>query len=190
MAVVAGGAGVALGVTPAVAATGAALAAVVRVLAGDTPAALTGAVLAPLLAVASLASADAAPLREVIALAAAGWAVTELARPPGGATSASALVVAALPAAAAAILDPSFVARRGIAGWRLRIAAGPSAARWALSVPAAGVLAIALAVLAGTAWPGLGAAWFGAAEQPAAPPELAATLASVLGPLTAVAALA
>jgi hypothetical protein len=190
MAVVAGGAGMALGMTPAVAATGAALAAVVRVLAGDSPAALTGAVLAPLLAGASLASADAAPLREVIALAAAGWTVTELARPPGGATSASALAVAALPAAAAAILDPSFVALPAIAGWRLMIAARPRAPRWGLCVLAAGVLAIALAVLAGTAWPGLGAAWFGAAAHAAAPPELAQALASVLGPLTAVAAFA
>jgi hypothetical protein len=205
MAVVAGGAGVALGVTPAVAATGAALAAVVRVLAGDSPAALTGAVLAPLLAVASLASSDAAPLREVIALAAAGWAVAELARPPGSATSPSAppchrsersdlrvgaLGVAALPAAAAGILDPSFVALLAIAGLRLVTAARPRAPRWALAVPTAGALALALAVLAGTAWPALGAAWFGAAAQTATPLQLAAALAAALGPLTAVAALA
>jgi len=124
----------------------------------------------------------------VIALAAAGWTVTELARPPGT-TPASALV-AALPAAAAAILDPSFVALPAIAGWRLMITARPRAPRWAPCVPAAGMLAVALAVLAGTAWPGLGAAWFGAAPHAAAPSELAATLASVLGPLTAVAALA
>jgi len=189
MAVAAGGAGMALGMTPAVAATGAALAAVVRVLAGDSPAALTGAVLAPLLAVASLASAGAAPMRELIALAAAGWTVTELAR-RDAATSPSALVVAALPAAAAGILDPSFVALLAIAGLRLVIAARPRAPRWALCVPATGAVAIALAVLAATAWPGLGAAWFGAAAHAAAPSAIAATLAAVLGPLTAVAALA
>src|SRR5690242_21067961 len=72
MAVVAGGAGMALGMTPAVVATAAALAAVIRVLAGDSPAALTGAVLAPLVAVAAFAGADGEPIRAMIALAAAG----------------------------------------------------------------------------------------------------------------------
>jgi len=205
MAAVAGGAGIALGMTPAVAATGAGLAAVIRVLAGDSPAALTGAVLAPLLAVASLASAgagagaaaagtgaaSAASLRAVLALAAAGWAVTELARPIDAAASTSRRVVAALPAAIAGILDPSFAALLAIAGLRaVTTPWRPRAPRWAIAVPAAGALLATLAALAGTVWPGLGAAWFGTAAHPVAPIALATTAADVLGPLTAVAALA
>jgi hypothetical protein len=62
--------------------------------------------------------------------------------------------------------------------------------RWALAVPVAGVLAIALAVLAGTAWPALGARWFGDAANPVAPVVLAGLAGATLGPLTAVAALA
>jgi hypothetical protein len=185
MGVVAGGAAIALGVTPVVAATGAALAAVVRMLAGDSPAALTGAVIAPLLAVASFADAGE-PVRAAIALAAAGWTVAELARPPGAPISPR----AALPAAVAGILDPSYIALLAIAGARLAATRREPRRRWILGVPAAGVVAVGLAVLAGTVWPGLGARWFGGAAQPVAPVALAVAAAAALGPLTAVAALA
>jgi hypothetical protein len=68
-----------------------------------------------------------------------------------------------------------------------------------LAVPAAGALAIGLAVLAGTSWPALGALWFGGAAHPVAPGglaglaglvDLAGLVGTTLGPLTAVAALA
>ncbi|TMQ12674.1 MAG: hypothetical protein E6J90_30540 [Deltaproteobacteria bacterium] len=185
MGIAAGGAAVLLGVAPVVAATGAALAAVVRMLAGDSPAALTGAVIAPLLAVASLAEAGGAPVRAAIALAAAGWTVAELARPPGAPISPRVVLAAAV----AGLLDPAYVALLAIAGARLA-ATWREPRRWILAVPAAGVAAVGLAALAGTAWPGLGARWFGAAAHPVAPAELAAAAAAALGPLTAVAALA
>lgn len=186
MAIAAGGAAVALGVVPVVAVTGAALAAVIRALAGDSPAALTGAVLAPLVAVAAFAGAGGEPIRAMIALAAAGWTITELARPPGESTSP---LVAVLPAGIAAILDPSFVALVAITGARL-VAAPGRRPGWVVCVPVAGVLAVVLAVLAGTVWPGLGDRWFGAAAHPVTPPALALAAAAALGPITAVAALA
>ena len=186
MGVVCGAAAVALGMTPAVALSGAALAGVVRVLAGDSPAALTGSVLAPLLAVASFAESGGEPLGAALALAAAGWTVIELARPPGASTSP---LVAVLPAAIAGLLDPSFVALVAIAGARL-VTLPWQRPRWVLAVPVAGSLAVVLAVVAGAAWPALGAAWFGAAAHPVAPRSLAALAGVALGPITAVAALA
>lgn len=181
MGVACGGAAAALGVTPIVALTGAALAAAIRVLAGDTPAALAGAVIAPLLAVASLADAGVELARAALALAAAAWTVTELARDDG------APLVALLPAALAAVLDPSFVALPAIAGVRWLRAPGPRP-RWAIAVPAAGGLAILIAAVAASRWPGLG--WFARPAHPVAAAGLARALGEVLGPLTAVAALA
>ena len=183
MGVVCGGAAVALGLSPVVALAGAALAGVVRVLAGDSPAALSGAVIAPILAVASFAEAGGELGRAALALAAAGWAVTELARPAGSTTSP---LVAVLPAAIAGLVDPSFAALVALAGARL-ITLPWRRPRWVLAVPVAGALALALAVLGGTVWPALGARWFGGAAHPV---SLAALAAATLGPLTAVAALA
>ncbi len=183
MGVVCGGAAAALGITPMVALTGAAIAAVVRVLAGDSPAALTGAVLAPLLAVASFADAGSELPRAAIALAAAAWVVTELAREDGSP------LVAVLPAAVAGALDPSFVALLAIAGTRLVITPGPRP-RWALAVPLVGIFAIVLAALAGTVWPALGVRWFGTVARPISLMSFATIAATTLGPLTAVAALA
>jgi hypothetical protein len=199
MGLVCGGAAVALEISPVVVFAAIALAAVVRVLAGDSPAALTGAVFAPILAVASFAEAGGELGRAAIALAAAGWTVTELARLPGEPASPLAAV---LPATIAAILDPSFAALVAIAGVRLVILQGSPRAResrgttpwqpsrWVLAVPGAGVLAIVLAVLAGTSWPALGAPWFGAAANPVSVARLAGLAGTTLGPLTAVAALA
>jgi hypothetical protein len=193
-AIACGGAALALGVTPAAALTGAALAAVVRVLAGDSPAALTGAVLAPLVAVASFADAGGAAPRAALAMASAGWAVTELAAratEPSRAQLPRSLV-AVIAAALAAILDPSFVALVAITGARLVPRAPAPRPRWALAVPAAGILAVALAVVAATAWPALGSRWFGAAHPRAHPMTLAALAAltgAALGPITSAAAL-
>jgi len=181
-----GGVAIALGLSPALALTGAALAATVRALAGDSPAALAGAVIAPALAVASFAEAGDPGPQAALALAAAGWAIAELARAPGAGAPA---IVAALPAAAAAILDPSFVGLVAIAGVRLVTAPGPRP-RWALAVPAAGAVAIALAVGAGARWPALAAPWFARAAHPVALRSLVALAGDTLGPLTAVAALA
>jgi hypothetical protein len=186
MGVVCGAAAIALGLSPLVALTGAALAGVIRVLAGDSPAALTGAVLAPVLAVASFAEAGGELARAAIALAAAGWTVTELARP---AEAEASPLVAVLPAVIAGVLDPSFVALIAIVGVRLVTPYRPRP-RWVPAVPVGGVLAIVLAVLAGTAWPTLGARWFGAAGHPVSVATLAGFAGATLGPLTAVAALA
>jgi hypothetical protein len=194
MGAISGGVAIALGLSPVVALTGAALAAVIRVLAGDSPAALTAAVFAPVLAVASFAQAGGEPARAALALAAAGWTVTELARAPGSlAASISPIspispIRAVLPAAVAGILEPRFVALVAIAGARLVTTPGPRS-RWGLGVLVAGVLAVVLAVLAGTVWPSLGAWWFGAAAHPVSVTALAGLAGATLGPLTAVAAL-
>jgi len=197
MAAATGGAAVALGVTPAIAATGAAFAAVVRLLAGDAPAALTGAVSAPLVAVASLASAGTGSLRAVLALAAAGWAVSELARAPTSVDEPAlslgaerAPLVAVVPATVAAVLDPSFAGLIAFAGLRLAASPHRPRRRWVAGVLLAGALTVALAVLAGTAWPRLGAVWFATSPHAADPRALAAAVGETLGPLTAVAALA
>ncbi len=112
--------------------------------------------------------------------------VTELARASAAPISP---VVATLSAAAAAVLDPSFVALVAFAGARL-ITAPSQRARWAPAVPAAGIVAIALAVVAGTRWPALGTPWFGRAPHPVDMRALVGLVGAALGPLTAVAALA
>ena len=175
-------------------AAGAALTAAIRALAGDSPASLVGAVLAPLLMIATLFDPALAHARELaragIAVAAAGWTIVELARPS------TSPLVAVLPAVIAAVLDPSHVALVPIAGARL-ITAPWQRPRWAIAVPIVGGLAVLLAVLAHAARGGwlaeLGTAWSGAPA--AAPPSLwsgsfAALAGSALGPITAVAALA
>lgn len=188
MGVVSGGAAIALGLSPVVALAGAALAAVIRVLAGDSPAALAAAVLAPVLALASFAEAGGEPARAALALAAAGWTVTELARVPGAPAASISPFIAVLPAAIAGILDPSFVALVAIAGARL-LTTSRQHPRWGLGVLVVGALAIVLALLAGTVWPALGAWWFGAGAHPVSVTALAGLAGATLGPLTAVAAL-
>lgn len=184
MGAVAGGAAVALGLTPWLALAGAALAAVIRVVAGDAPGALCGAVLAPSLAVASLADASPPSVRGVIALAAACWVVVELARAPESAIAAR---LAVFPAVVAAVLDPSFVALVAITGLHLWMARGP---RWSLAALVLGCVAVGVALLAGTVWTGLGAHWFAAPAHAVPSATLAARIGDALGPLTAVAALA
>jgi hypothetical protein len=195
MAVVCGGAAFAFGLTPAVALTGAALAAMVRVLAGDSPAALAAAVVAPLLALATFAEAGGIAMRHALALAAAGLTVNELARlsdPASAPVRLPSPVVAALSAITAAILDPSFVALVAITGVRLMTVRGAIAprSRWAVAVASTGLVALALAVIGGTLWPALGGWWYGAPAHLATPRTLAALMMSTLGPITAVAALA
>lgn len=189
-AVCAGGA-IGLGIAPLTALTaglaGAALAAAIRALAGDSPASLSGAVIAPLLALAALAEHGVVHAPACLALAAACWTIIELAR-----TTTSPLV-AMLPATIAAVLEPAAVALVPIAGWRLVVAPWQRP-RWIAAVPVAGGVAVLLAVLAGLAHDGalatLGAHWFGAPARAIAPADLAARLGQALGPLAAVAALA
>jgi len=181
-----GGAAIALGMPPALALAGAAFAAAIRMMTGDAAAALVAALVAPLLAVASLGEAGGATVRAALALAAAGWAVAELARPDDAEVPP---LVAVLPAAVAAMLDPSFAALVAITGARLVTAPWPRP-RWIVVVPIAGAIVVALAVLAGTRWPGLAAPWFAAAAHPVTPGELATLAIAALGPLTGVAALA
>ncbi|MEO7095893.1 MAG: hypothetical protein ABI175_21715, partial [Polyangiales bacterium] len=170
---------------------GAALAAAIRALAGDSPASLTGAIVAPLMLIASLVdpslSHGVALIRACIAIAAAGWTFVELARPT------TSPLVAMLPATIAAILSPAYVALVVIAGSRL-ITAPWQRPRWAIGVPIAGALALVLAVIAGLAAHGsfgaLGDTWIGAPRAPRGLPAVLELTAITLGPITAVAALA
>jgi len=175
----------------AVGLAGAATTAAIRALAGDSPASLAGAVLAPLLLIAQVFDPSLAHgvalLRACIAIAAAGWTIVELARPT------TSPLVALLPATIAAVLSPVYVALVGIAGSRL-VTAPWQRPRWAPLVPAVGAIALVLAVISGLAPHGplavLGDAWGGAARAPQGPGSLVAQLGATLGPLTAVAALA
>lgn len=169
-------------------AAGASITAAVRALVGDSPASIAGAVLAPLLAIATLFDpALAVTARGFIAIAALGWTVVELARPT------TAPLVAVLPACVAAILDPGLAALVPIAGARL-ITAPWQRPRWAIAVPIMGGLVAALAVLACLARSGplaaLGDRWCGLVAHPTTLRLLAADTAATLGPMTAVAALA
>ncbi len=166
---------------------GAACAGAIRAIAGDAPAALAGAVVAGLLAIALFAEHGLVRPVPCLALAAAAWTVIELAR-----TTTSPLV-AMLPAVVAAILEPAAIALLPIAGTRL-LTSPWQRPRWAIAVPIAGALAVVLAVIAGAAHDGafasLGARWFGAraASLPAA--TLLEAVGNSLGPIVAVAALA
>jgi hypothetical protein len=158
---------------------GAALAAAVRGLAGDAPAALVAAVLAPLLVIVGYAEHGLIHAAPLCAIAAIAWTVVELAR------STSSPLVAMLPATIAAVLDPAAVALVAIAGARL-VTAPWQRPRWAVAVPIAGVLAVIVAAIAGGAHDGtfgaLGARWFGAAHAIGAP-ALARMTGEAIGPL-------
>lgn len=167
---------------------GASIAATVRALIGDSPASMTGAVLAPLLMIAMLfdPAIGGASTRAWVAIAAVGWTVFELARPT------TSPLVALLPATVAAVLDPSFVALIAIAGARL-VTAPWERPRWAIAVPIVGVLLAVLGVIAcvahGGAFATLGDRWTGHAAQSIGLAGLVARGAETIGPLTAVAAL-
>ena len=194
---------------------GAALAAAIRALAGDAPASLVAAVLAPLLAIASFAEHVYIAVTPCIALAAIAWTIALLAKPT------TSPLVAMLPATIAALLEPAAIALVPIAGTRLvqrpaaanRGAAVPIAAKssasapvakraagsrlvappqWSIAIPIAGGLAVMLAVIAGSAQSGafatLGEHWFGPRTQAAA--SITRAIGDAIGPLTAVAALA
>lgn len=195
MGVVSAGAAVGLGATApvdavAAGAAGAALAAAIRALAGDAVPALIGAVLAPLLLIATLfdpvLAGSLAFARGGVAIAAAAWTLVELSRPS------SSPLVALLPATVAALLDPGCVALVPIAGLRLMTAPWERP-RWAIAVPIAGGLAVVLALVAHTARAGwladLALRWSGPSAH-TSPGAFALLAGTVLGPITAVAAIA
>lgn len=168
---------------------GAAIAAAVRALTGDSPSSIIGAVLAPLLMIAMLfdPAIGGASARAWIAIGAVGWTVVELARPT------TSPLVALLPATVAAILDPSFVALIAIAGVRL-VTAPWERPRWAIAVPIAGVLIAVLALVAclahGGAFSSLADRWTGHPASSIGLTSLVARGAHTIGPIIAVAALA
>lgn len=169
------------------AASAAALAHALRMLAGDSPAALAGIGLASLLAIAMVVEHRGPLALPWLALAAAAWTFAELARPQASP------VVAMLPALAAAILAPSCTPLLVLAGTRL-VTAPWRRPRWAIAVPIAGGLAVLLAVIAGAADGGvlgsLGELWYGEPAHALAPAPSLGLLGEALGPLVAVAALA
>ncbi len=171
----------------ALAALAAGIAAALRALVGESPAAVAGTAIGALVAVATLLELDGEVARHAIAAAAAAWTIAELARTSAPANSP---LVAMLPAGIAAVLDPSFVALLPIAGVRL-VTAPWQRPRWIAAVPIAGGVVVLLAILA-CAGPidALGVAWTGAHAQPVAPALLANRLGEALGPICAVAALA
>lgn len=202
MGVAAAVAAVALGSGPvaalAMGVAGAAVAAVVRAFAGDTAAGFVGAAVAALLVAVLFGEHAHLEVRAALALAATAWGLAELTRPPGSAVSP---LVAMAPAVIAALLDPAAVGLVAIAGARVVTELRPQP-RWAIALPIAGGLAAVVAIIAGSARTGIAARlavhWFAAA--PAVPHGTGSTastlaqaglgLASALGPLVAVAALA
>jgi hypothetical protein len=143
MGVVAGAAAVALGVSPVVASAcaalaGAALAAVVRALAGDSPAALTGAVIAPLVLVASLADAGGAGALIASTPLGAHAAVAAGASGAPGASSASGVSLWASLGPGASGLTIWAVLALAAAGWTIAELARPAGPRSPLiAIPAA-----------------------------------------------------
>jgi hypothetical protein len=179
-----------LPVVLAIGALAAATAAAVRAFAGSSPAAaLTAAAAALFVAfgVLDLATVDRAG--DVLAAAAALFAISELARPLPVDASPLPAIGAALVAGA---LDPSYIALLSIAGVRLLL--GPwSRPRWALVVPIVGTLAIGIAVLAACARGGVFAElWqlWAARAGSDTPLDLFARAGDILGPIAALAALA
>jgi hypothetical protein len=158
----------------------------VRALAGESPAGLAAAVLAPLLAVASIAERGGSLAAPCLALACIGWAAAELARP------ATRPLVALIPAVLGALLAPVAAALIAVAGARLVLEPGPGPGprpRWIVAVPLAGVVVVLLAIITGLTRGGFAELWFGAAARPISPAALAGRAAEALGPLAAIAAL-
>ncbi len=163
----------------------AAIAAAVRSLAGDSPAAIVAAAIAAVLATATLLDAHEAELRQSIAIAAFAWTIAELARVQPNASP----LVAMLPALIAGVLDVGFIALVPIAGARL-VTAPWQRPRWVIAAPILGAIATIVAVVALARTTHLGTLWSGRAPHAIAPVALLARLPDALDPFVAVAALA
>ena len=158
---------------------GAAFTAAIRMLTNDSPAALTGAGLAALLAIGLVLEQHHPTATTWLALAAAGWTIAELARttratPGVPALPATSPIVALLPAIVAALLEPACAPLLVLAGVRM-VTAPWERPRWIVAVPIAGAL---------------GVSWYGAPAHPISAAALAPAGATAVGPLVAVAALA
>lgn len=195
VAVACAGAAAALRQTPEVivgtGALGAALAAVVRAFAGASVAAAVAGIAAALLGVAAVLDGHALELaRASLAAAAAMFAIAELVRPMPPDESPLPSIGAAL---LAGVLDPSYIALVPITGWRF--VRGPwSRPRGSIALPIVGALGCLLAIGCAIAPSGvladLWATWSAREGAAMSPLDVLAAAGDVLGPVTAVAALA
>lgn len=176
-----------------VGALGAALAAAVRAFTGPSAAAAVAATAASLLGVLGvLELPDLDVARASLASAAGMFAVAELVRPLPPDASPWPALGAAL---AAVVIDPAFATLLAVAG--VRYVTGPwPQPRWALLVPAAGALAIAIAAITATLHTrsaildDLWAYWAARGATASDPLAIVTSLGDLLGPVTAVVALA
>jgi hypothetical protein len=174
-------------------ALGAALAAAVRAFTGPSIAAAVAATAASLLGVlAMLELAELEVARASLACAAGMFAIAELVRPMPTNPSPWPALGAAL---VAMVVDPTFAPLFVVAG--VRYVTGPwPQPRWALLVPATGVLAVALAAITATLHPRsdllaqLWSHWAARGTGIADPLAMLGALGDLLGPVTAVVALA
>jgi hypothetical protein len=163
---------------------GAALAASVRAFAGPSAAASAAAVVGALIGALALLEMPGLLVREPLACAAAAFAIGELVRPaPPGASPWPAVGAAVV----AGVLDPSFTVLIAISGWK---ATRSVWARYVLVVPAAGLLATLLAVIAALRWHHLWMLWSGHAAHAPDALHTAGLVGDALGPIAAVTALA
>lgn len=180
-------------VAACIGALGAALAAAVRAFTGPSIAGAVAASAAALLGVLGVLELHGVDLqRGSLACAAAMFAIAELVRPLPPDSSPWPAIGAAL---VAVLIDPAFATLLAVAG--LRYVTGPWAQpRWALAVPAAGGIAIALAAVTGTLHPHsellaeLWAYWPARGVDGTEPLVVLTALGDTLGPVTAVVALA
>lgn len=177
----------------ALAALGAALAAAVRAFTGPSGAAAVAASASSLLGVLCILELPDVDIpRAALASAAAMFALSELVRPlPPDASPWPALGSSLV----AVVLDPAYAILLLVAG--LRYVTGPWAQpRWALLVPAAGILTVAFAAITATLHPHsalLGELWLywpGRGTGVIDPITNLAALGDLLGPVTAVVVLA
>ncbi len=164
---------------------GAALAAAIRAFVGPSAAAAIAAAAGALIGVLGFIELGEV-MRGALAGAAAMFAICELARPKLPTASPLPAVGAAL---VAAVLDPSYVTLFAVAGVHLVTTPWPRP-RWVIAVPIAGVLAVGLAVVAAIAHGRLWKVWLGHAPHATAMRRTIEHAGDLLGPLTAVAALA
>ena len=170
----------------ALALLGAALAAAIRAFVGPSAPAAIAAAAGALIGVLGIIELGDPEIRGALAGAAAMFAIYELARPKLPTASPLPAVGAAL---AAGVLDPSYVTLFAVAGIHLVTTPWPRP-RWVIALPIAGGLAIVLAVVAAVVHVRWWSAWLGHAPHAVAIRATIDHAGDLLGPLTAVAAIA
>lgn len=184
-------AGIALAVrTPgeaiAVGIAGAAIAAAVRAFAGATGAAAAAAGIAAMLGALALLEVPGEVVRAAIGCAAAAFAIAEVVRPaPPGSSPWPAIAAAVL----ASVLDPSFAVLVIVTGMKM-MKSPQGTSRYAPIVPAVGVAAAVLGLVASARWPHLWTLWTGHAPHLPDPLHAALLHGDALGPVAAVAGVA